>query len=203
MIAIISLVVCLGVAKVIQVRRSIQIVTATVESLNGAVGSQMTLLGGPRELVFSLGGLDPLVTDKHLSELTPHLRSLQGIESISLAGTRVTDSGVVALLDIFGKTLKRLDISGVNIGRPTTAALSTLDRLSCLSLSNSALSENSIGDLSMMSHLAELHIFNSKGSASMLSLLQQRLPNVTVYFHEEPHSQAPRAFSDDKLDEVQ
>lgn len=144
------------------------------------------------------------VTDEDLGSLALHLREFPHLDSLSLAGTEITDAGMPALselnqplrcLDLSAtrvgdagiKSLRRLgtiedlDLSGTGVTDAGLEHLLDLTRLERLNLDNTAVTDRGIVLLERLSRLEQLDVSNTGVTETGRSELAETLPAMEVF----------------------
>jgi Leucine-rich repeat (LRR) protein len=130
-------------------------------------------------------GKFPNITALDLSETTikdaalVEIGKLEKLEDLNLWHTRVSDSGLVALV---GSKLKRLNLDDTNIGDGALEHLSKMETLEFLHIGKTAVTDEKIGDLAKLKNLKDLILTNTGLSKKAVDGLQAKLPNTKIKF---------------------
>ena len=108
-----------------------------------------------------------------------HLAKLPNLESLNLAATKITNTGLLAALSL--PKLTKLNLNGCLISLPMVETLSKLERLEILSLESTKVGDNELPPLVNLSQLKELDLsycpitdnaFKTLGSFRNLEILR-------------------------------
>lgn len=142
-----------------------------VESLNGSVSIDFP----QGNVLFSVVGLPPLVTDADLRDLAPYLSKV-GVRGISLAATKVTDAGCRNLLAHCHSNLRFLDVSGTSITGKGLESIATCPHLHSLALSKSTLSDGMLQVLVATQALRKIFVFDATAEDDAVKRLCRAVP---------------------------
>jgi hypothetical protein len=98
---------------------------------------------------------------------------------LNLWHTRVTDSGLEALV---GSQLKRLNLDDTNIGDAGIPAITQLGQLEFLHLGKTAISDEGVAGLAKLTQLRELILTNTAISKKAVAELQAALPKTNIKY---------------------
>ena len=130
-------------------------------------------------------GKFPNITTLDLSETTikdaalVEIGKLEKLEDLNLWHTRVTDTGLTALVD---SKLKRLNLDDTNIGDAALEHISKIQTLEFLHIGKTAVTDEKIGELAKLTNLKDLILTNTGLSSKAVEALQQKLPKTKIKF---------------------
>lgn len=128
-------------------------------------------LDGCRDL--DLG--DTQISDRGLRLLT----TLESIDSLSLAYTKVTEAGVRSLRG--RRDLRKLDLEGTQVGNGALAAIASLSELEDLRLANTGITDQGMQHLAQLKRLTFLDVSENEIGPGALEYVQD-LPRLEVLF---------------------
>jgi hypothetical protein len=180
--ALIALLLGAGLWKLVDDWRNANYVVATLESLNGGVGDFIWPFG-PDELIFSLEGLKPLVTDDDIVNLSPSLRKLN-IRFIGLTDTSITDFGFKELVEACHETLHVLEMTGTQLSDHSLTVLRDCPELYQVSIPVELLTPSGISDLVKIKSLEKVIVYGcNDDDARVKSLVDAAESRFTVETH--------------------
>lgn len=137
-----------------------------------------------RAVTSEAGHVVKLTAPDMTDELAKELPALPHLESLTLSGSRITDSGLAALAEL--KSVHTLLLDGTQIGDAGLKALAALPQLQNLNLAGCPITDDGLAELAALTDLRMLNLGQTKVTGAGLKHLAALTKLESLYLQDTP-----------------
>ena len=149
-----------------------------IAKLNGTIDK------GLEGVYFSVGGLQPIATDKDIVRLLPLMKRYRSIDFVSLSNCAIGDASLCGIAEELGDRLVELELDGTEVTAGGLRCLSGCEHLWILVIPSRALTDEGIDALAEIPELHHLLVSGEPDDSEMMTRARTRMPSVGIASHD-------------------
>lgn len=140
---------------------------SSIEAIGGSVGVDSSMFCGPKVVHFKVTGVDSLATDDRLLDIQDKLVVLCDVQVLDLAGSPIGDRGFRMLTDVWGDTLRALDVADTAVSSGALQRILDTGSLEHISFSLKILDDPLVEKLHLSDSIKSVKIYECRGLGSL------------------------------------